>query len=465
MKELYLNPSVIPPRTDVGIEIMRNIADPPDRHLVVSGPLGTGKTMLIMLSLHWLCMTQPGLRIAIARQEKKTLYSTLIPSFKKMLRFGMRNSSGSPIHIYGGEKRPQELHYYNGSVMVFTGFESDKFFGGEWSGIYVNELRMVDEIAYNDVSARLRGGGFRRPDGRETYLIIGDTNPSSARHWIMQRAEDGRMVMRPTSLHDNPYYSVDGEYTEAGLDYLETLESSYVGYQFDRYVKGLWVGAEGLVFPEYDPAIHDMKILREHIPSNWKWSGSVDYGVNHPCSFGLWATSPNRKTTWHFKEIYRQGLTASALGNAIKGMFHKYDIPMRTKIVGDSASDHNQTLLNQGLRVVDAKKDIMFGVDIFKQWLLGVDGRSVRFNTDSLDHDVDERLRNAGKPTKTTEEFDGYTHKPVEKQTTGTEKDDHPWKEKGSDDGMDKTRYHLVDIFKSPSKYKPVAMKLGGRAA
>ena len=459
MRKMYLTAETSRPRTKVGREIFLNIVNSTDRHLVVSGPLGTGKTMLILYVLHHLCMTQPNLRVAIARLEQKTLYTTLVPSFKKMLQFGMRNSPDSPIHVYGGEKRPKELHYYNGSIIVFTGFESDKFFGGEWSIIYCNELRMIKEEPYNDVSARLRGGGYYTPDGTQTYIIISDTNPSSARHWIKQRAEDGRMTMRNTTLFDNPHYAQNGELTPEGLDYRKTLEASYVGYQFDRYVKGLWVGAEGLIFPMYDPQKFEKKVDITDIPSNWVWSGSVDYGTNHPASYGLWATSPDKKETCHFKEIYRTGLTASRLGDHIIRLHERLQIPRRIRIVGDSASDHNQTLRDKGLRVIDAKKEVLFGIDIVRQWLLGVGERKVIFNTDSLSHDVDQRLRNAGKPTKTTEEFDGYTHKPVEKQTTGTEKDDMPWKEKGGDDGMDKTRYHLVDIFKGPSKYRPVAMR------
>ena len=455
MNRTYLTPQTQPPKTSTSREIMLDIVNSTARHMVVSGPVGTGKTMLILFALHMLCLTQPNLRVAIARQEKKTLYSTLIPSFKKMLQFGMRNSSGSPIHVYGGERRPQELHYYNGSQIVFTGFESDKFFGGEWSIIYVNELRMVSEEPYNDVSARLRGGGYRTPDGREVYIIIGDTNPSSPRSWIKQRAEEGRLVMRPTTLYDNPKYAVNGKLTAEGLDYRKTLETSYTGYQFDRYVKGLWSGAEGLIFSMYDPEKFERDIRMDRVPSDWTWSGSVDYGTNHPASYGLWATSPNRKRTWHMKEIYRTGLTASKLADHIIRLHETCQVPMRIPIVGDSASDHNQTLRDKKLRVIDADKRVMFGIDIVKQWLMGVDGREVLFNTNALSHPVDEKLRNAGKPTQTIEEFDGYTHKPADKQNTGTEKDDMPWKEKGGDDGMDKTRYHLVKIFRKKTNYNP----------
>jgi len=39
-------------------------------------------------------------------------------------------------------------------------------------------------------------------------------------------------------------------------DYIKTLETSYKGQMFDRYVMGKWVAYEGLVHPAFDPAIH-----------------------------------------------------------------------------------------------------------------------------------------------------------------------------------------------------------------
>lgn len=41
-------------------------------------------------------------------------------------------------------------------------------------------------------------------------------------------------------------------------DYIKTLESSYKGQMYDRYVLGKWVAYEGLVHPDYDLAMHGL---------------------------------------------------------------------------------------------------------------------------------------------------------------------------------------------------------------
>ena len=434
--------------------IRRSIFNPTKRNLCVSGAVGTSKTYTILSTIHALCIMQPNLEVAIARAEKTTLYTTLIPTFRKMLKNGLRNCSY--FELEGGERRPQEIHYRNGSHILFTGADNDKLFGGEFSIIYLNELRLIDDTNYKDIAARLRGGGYFTRDGRETYLIVSDTNPGGPNHWIKSREEDGRLILIPTSLEDNPEYFCDGKYTPAGKEYKEVLLESYgtSGWQYDRYVLGLWRAAEGVIWGSYDSKIHDIEMEFDDIPKDWTWSGSADYGYNHPCAYGLWATSPDRKKTWMFKEIYKTGLTEYRLAQEIKKLHAEYGLK-KVLIVGDTAGDGNQTLLDAGLFVQDANKEVLYGLDIAKQWFDGLNGKEIRFNKNSLSHPPDHALISRGHPTQTTQEIPEYSYKPLDKQTTGSARDEMPDKSKGKDDGCDQIRYHLVRItttgfYKSP---------------
>ena len=430
--------------------IVTAIANPTLRNICVSGPVGTGKTFTILTTLHYLCMTRPGTKIAIARAEKTTLYNTLIPSFRKILANGLRNCSH--YSLYGGEKRPQEVHYKNGSKILFTGADNDKIFGGEYSIIYLNELRLIDDVKYSDILGRLRGGGYiggKYWEPNENYLLLSDTNPSGPNSWIKARERDGRLLLIPTSLEDNPEYFRNGIWTPAGEEYKRVLAEAYGihGWQFLRYVRGLWVAAEGAIWPGYDPEIHDIDFEFDDVPKDWKWSGSADYGVNHPAVYQLWATSPDRKTTWMFKEIYRTGLTEYRLSQEIKKLHAAYNLDNRQiTIVGDTAGDGNQTLLDAGLKVRDANKEVIYGLDIGRQFFDGLGERSVRFNRKSIWGEPDGVLLARGHPIKTTQEIPEYSYKPIEKQTSGDYRDEKPDKTKGRDDGCDALRYHLVDI-------------------
>ena len=433
--------------------IQRFIFNPDRNHACVSGPVGTAKTYLILSTLHALCMMQKT-RIAVARAEKATLYNSIIPTFRKVLRNGLRNCK--EFQLVGGEKRPQEMHYYNGSEIIFTGADNDKMFSTEFDLIYLNELRLIkSEENYRDIGGRLRDGGYLSYGQKRKTLLISDTNPGGPAHWIKQRAERDEILLIPTTLKDNPQYFSDGNWTSEGEAYLQVLSETYgeSGWQHDRYVLGNWSGAEGMVWPEFNWKEHVKPFTLEDIPSDWKPYGSVDYGIAKAACYQLWFVSPNRKRCWIFKEIYRTGLTEHRLAQEVKKLHAKYDLDQNVEIVGDPAGDGNQTFIDAKLMVKNAEKKILYGVDAARQYFKGVNGLELRINENSLSHDPDPVLIRSGKPKRTVEEIGDYTHLPEDKQITGTYKDDLPDKKRCEDHGCDALRYRLAEFIQPAPQY------------
>ena len=439
--------------TAIARSVRQVIFNPPKRNICIAGAVGTGKTYNILSAIHCLCVMQKT-KVAIARAEKTTLYSTLIPTFRKILQYGLK--SGPIFQVYGGERRPQELHYRNGSEILFTGADNDKIFGGEYDIIYLNEVRLIDNIKYSDIAGRLREGGFMNYLGDTCRLVISDTNPSGPNHWIKVRERDNQLLLINTTLKDNPEYYLNGIATPEGKEYEEVLFEAYglSGWQYERYVLGRWIAAEGMVWPQFNEKEHVIPMDINNIPFEWNAYGSADYGLAGAV-YQLWLVSKNRKRAWLFKEIYQSGLTAHRLAEKIHELHAYYNIK-RCMITGDYAGDGNQTLLDSGLTVKDAHKQVLYGVDIVKQWLSGVNGLEVRFNEDGLYGDPDQNLLRDGKPTRTIHEIPEYSHKELEKQTTGTHKDDIPDKTKGGDHGCDALRYRLVDLIGKELYVAPV---------
>ena len=336
---------------------------------------------------------------------------------------------------------------------------AEKVRGLEPNIVFWNQVERATEADYNDLSARLRGGSYTNPfTGEPNTLFLSDCNPQGPNHFMLKRAKTKLTHMYPTQLEDNIGYFCDGEWTEEGAAYRRRLDLSYPheGYQRDRMVHGKWSGAEGLIYPNFSELKHVRAFGKADIPSGWKWQGAVDYGINHPAAYGLWVVSPNRKRTWLFKLIQKTGLTASDLVPEIKALNAKYGVPRRVRIVGDYASDHNETLRRAGLNVIDAEKEVLFGIDVVRQWFAGTEERELLINANALAHPPDPVLVNASKPTTLVEELYEYAHLPEDKQTTGTEKDDMPDKRAGGDDACDMMRYHIVDVTKKKSGYVPV---------
>ena len=462
MDELGINSDEFAmPRSQRMLKILHNILFCKHLDICVSGPVGTGKTRVIWWALNLLCQLAPDVRLAIVRNEKSTIYTSIHQTIGDMMIHNFTKSPRSPFHPIGGEVFTKRLLYHSGSEVYFGGMDDkEKVLGFEPNIVFWNQSERAAEPDYNQLNGRLRGkGGFTNPfTGKKTTLFLSDANPAGPKHFLRNRMNRGALKMFATTLEDNQGYFQDGEWTDAGLMYKERLDIAYPydGVERDRMVHGKWVGAEGLIYPQFNEAVHVRPIRLGDVPSDWRWQGSVDYGKTHPAAYGLHAISPDYKTNWVFKQILQTGYTASALVEPIRALNAKYGVPERVRIVGDCASDHNETLQDAGLNVVDARKEVLFGIDIVRQWFSGAHGKEIVINEDVLDHRPDPTLVDAGRPINLIDELFEYAHLPEDKQTTGTEKDDHPDKKKGSDDSCDMLRYQLVDITPTPSNYVPI---------
>lgn len=450
------------PTTDRMLRILHNILFCKHPDICVAGPVGTGKTRAIWWALHLIAMLSPDARIAIVRNEKSSIYTSIHTTIGDMMTEGFTKTNDNPFVPIGGEVFTKRLKYHSGSEVLFGGMDDkQKVLGFEPNIVFWNQSERAAESDYNQLNGRLRGkGGFTNPFTKQKMtLFLSDANPAGPRHFLRNRMRQGILKMFATLLKDNRGYYKDGNWTDAGRLYRQRLDISYPyeGVERDRMVHGKWVGAEGLMIPQFNEAEHVRPIAEsEVLPDNWRWQGAVDYGHQHPAAYGLWAVSADATETWLFKQIQRTGLTASALIPHIRALNERYNVPPLVRIVGDHASDHNETLRDAGLNVVDAKKEVLFGIDIMRQWFSGAHGKRIVINEDALSHAPDPQLVEAGKPLWLVDELYEYAHLPEDRQTTGSEKDDFPDKRKGGDDSCDMTRYHLADITTVKSGYVPI---------
>ena len=476
LEDLGIDPTEFQmPTTQNMLKILHNILFSKHLDMCIAGPVGTGKTRALWWALNLLCILSPDVRLAIVRTEKSTIYTSIHQTIGDMMLNGFAKVADSPFHPIGGEIFTKRLIYHSGSEVLFGGMDDKrKVLGFEPNIVWWNQSEQASEPDYNQLNGRLRGkGGFTNPfTGRKTTLFASDANPSGPKHFLRNRVKRGILTMFNTILEDNQGYYQDGEWTDAGRDYKERLDIAYPyeGAERDRMVHGLWVAHEGVIYPQFREPIHVTPIRLGDIPSDWFWQAAIDYGKNHPAAYAIWTTSPDYQKTWMFKQILKTGFTASAMIPQIRELNNQFGVPDQVRIVGDPASDHNETLRDAGLNVVDAKKEVLFGIDVVRQWFNGVEGREIRINADALAHPPDPALMNAGKPTWLVDELYEYAHLPEEKQTTGTEKDDYPDKRRGSDDSCDMLRYHLVDITHAKPNYyavgrnkKPIRMPDFGR--
>lgn len=104
-------------------------------------------------------------------------------------------------------------------------------------------------------------------------------NPDKPAHWFYRewicKAEEKRALCLHFTMRDNPALTPRMR---------KRYERLYSGAFYDRFVRGIWTAAQGLVYPMFRADYH----VAEPPDVPERYVVSCDYGTVNPASFGLW---------------------------------------------------------------------------------------------------------------------------------------------------------------------------------
>ncbi len=105
-------------------------------------------------------------------------------------------------------------------------------------------------------------------------------NPEGPGHWFytewVQKAAERHVLHLHFTMDDNLSLSASIK---------RRYEGMYSGVFYDRYIRGLWVVAEGLIYTCFNPKMH---VVPAQERAYDKYYISCDYGTINPTSMGLW---------------------------------------------------------------------------------------------------------------------------------------------------------------------------------
>jgi len=292
--------------------------------ILLEGPAGTGKTRAVLERINYLCEAYPKVRALICRETRTSCTESILVTLERdVLRTDMPG-------MQRGISRAQRdtYDYENKSVIVVGGLDHpERLYSTEWDLVYVAESTEITEDAWERFARAMRNkaipkgvsGGPQRegeerahdPDPRTGELKpafwtqrIADCNPQAPGHWLNQRAIAGRMRRLKSRHEDNP------SVTEDFLAGLRAL----TGNRRARLYEGLWVSAEGSVFPSFQESKHVCDPFE--VPRSWPFTIGYDAGFDHPCAVLWFATAPNG-CIYIADEIYGGGITVEELNARI----------------------------------------------------------------------------------------------------------------------------------------------------
>ncbi len=408
-----------------------------DSEVLISGPAGTGKSRAVLEKINAMALENPGMRGLMLRKTGVSFTSSGLVTWKRDVIPELRDVGA--VEYYGGSREePAQYRYANGSTVVLGGMDkASKIMSTEYDIIFVQEATELTLDDWESLTTRLRNGvvSFQQ--------IIGDTNPAEDTHWLKKRCDAGMTLILHSRHEDNPVlYDDDGEQTKVGAAYISKLDV-LTGVRKRRLRHGEWSSAEGVVYEEWDTAIH--LVDPKDIPEDWPRYWAVDFGFTNPFVCQWWAEDPDGRL-YLYREWYRTQWLVSehvaAIISAVTDDDGEWIEPKPRAIVCDHDAEGRAQLVQAlGLGTVSAKKAVADGIQAVKARLkVAGDGRPRLYVMRDALIERDPLLVEATKPTSTVEEIGAYVWDQRPNRPPGEapiKRDDH---------GLDCTRYVVAHL-------------------
>lgn len=429
----------------------RDLLECQDKEVLICGAAGTGKSYAALWKLHLQALKYPGMRGLIVRKTHVSLSSTGLVTYREHV--AKEAIEAGIVRWFGGSgSMPPAFRYSNGSELSVGGMDNPtKIMSSELDVCFVQEATELSKDDWEKITTRLRNGVLPNPQ------LVADCNPEGPDHWLKTRCDEGTTTMLYALHTDNPRLFDDaGVPTVKGAAYLDTL-SKLTGVRKHRLFGGIWAAAEGVIYEDWNPAIHITE--RKVLPKEWMRIWSIDFGYTNPFVWQMWAIDDDGRLILE-KEIYRsqrivadhaQEILKVVTANADRVYFadgridpnlSRWIYPRPLKIICDHDAEDRATLRRElDMATAPATKTVDDGLQACMRRLRVADDGLPRLQVcRTALVDRDESLADRGLPLGLIGEIPGYVW---ETAADGKPSKDRPLKL--NDHSCDAMRYVVAD--------------------
>lgn len=442
-----------------------------EEEVLVSGPAGTGKSRACLEKILMVCLMTPNTRALLLRKTLRSLGSTALVTWRNYVAKEAL-ATGQCVYYGGSSQEAAQYRFKNGSTVTIGGLDNPtRIMSSEYDIVYVQEATEITLEDLEYIKSRLRNWQI------SFQQLVMDCNPAGKEHWLKRRCESGKCVLIESRHEDNPRLFdvltadnglVEFKVTERGAKYINILDN-LTGVRHKRLRLGLWVSAEGIVYEEFDPAVHvipwtfDKDGNQLPLPEEWERYWTIDFGFRAPFVLHCYAIGDEGEI-YLYREIYMTQRTVEEHAKTILDIvapesiirpaywdhINRREIPALTErvwiepeptaIICDHDAEGKRTFENAtGLSTRNAIKNVYEGINAQKQRLkLNKYGQAMYYIMADCLVERDQWLADHQQPTSTVDEYSSYAWKVA---ADGRILDEPV---KRYDHGMDTDRYHTM---------------------
>ena len=315
--------------------------------IICDGAVRSGKTSIMMWAfVSWAMENFSGQRFGICGKTVDSCSKNIIVPFTAMTlakeKYTMRWRRSEKILEV---RRGTTTNWFE----VFGGKDESSaalIQGRTLAGVLLDEVALMPRSFVEQALARCS------VDGNKKWFSC---NPESPQHWFylewIKKHDERNALYLHFTMRDNP-----------GLTekVIEQYESMFSGVFYDRFIRGLWVVAEGLVYPMFDE-----RNITDEVPESGEYYMSCDYGTLNPFSAGLWCW--NGKVATRVREYYYSGRDERS--NKTDEEYYieleklAGDLPVKSVVIDPSAASFIEVIRrHKRFRVQKAVNDVIPGI-------------------------------------------------------------------------------------------------------
>jgi PBSX family phage terminase large subunit len=322
---------------------------------ILEGSVRSGKTVsMIPKWLNYIKNGPKGL-LVITGVSKETIYDNVLQD--------LFDTVGENNYRYNSQTGVLKMYGRKIKIIGAKDDGSEKYIRGKTlAGAYCDELSLMPEKFFKQLLNRLSIKGAK---------LYGTTNPDSPFHYLnveyitdKKKLASGMVKVYHFELDDNP--NLDDEYKSF-------IRQAYSGLWYQRMILGLWVLAEGIIYPEFNKEKHCIE--EKDLPAAFdKIFITSDYGITNPQVFlkcGIKAID-GKQHLFILNEYYNVGKSGKAKTDLLFfNDFRKFveGINYKKVIIDPSATSLINLFKENGISVKEADNSVSDGIANVSTWL------------------------------------------------------------------------------------------------
>lgn len=235
------------------------------------------------------------------------------------------------------------------------------------AGVFLDEVALMPQSFVNQALARCSVKGSK-------YWF--NCNPEGPNHWFkiewIDKAKEKNILHLHFTMDDNPSLDEDTK---------ERYRKMFVGVFYQRFILGLWVLAEGIIYHNFDKDKHT--IDEKELPNNFDfYYVTSDYGITNPQVFLLCGIKYIKGIPhlYLINEYYNTGTKKNKYGQEEKIVktdtlfLEDYknfigDLSIRKTIIDPSATSLINLFKENNIKVKEADNTVVDGINLVLNWL------------------------------------------------------------------------------------------------